>query len=169
MAGTADVTSNFETKTELDFRNRLIAKFAIPRAKSFWNTGFEATPKTALYPSSDRVDELCQEVTAQISEQEAAIGDLGKLLVEWAKLEEQLLPLSRQLSTEKNISIREEIRALVGHGLITDDIAGGLEEVLRVRNTAAHTPGRVKEAEVQRALDQLRQLSKRIQANLLRR
>ena len=38
MAGTADATSNFETKTELDFRNPLIAKFAIPRAKSFWRS-----------------------------------------------------------------------------------------------------------------------------------
>jgi hypothetical protein len=107
---------------------------------------------------------LCQEVIAQISEEEAAIGDLGKLLIEWAKLEEQLLPRARQL-TEKNLSIREAIRALVGHGLITEDVAGGLEEVRRVRNTAAHTPGRVKEADVQHALDQLRALAKTIQAN----
>lgn len=30
LAGTADVTSEFDSKTELDFRSRLIAKFAIP-------------------------------------------------------------------------------------------------------------------------------------------
>jgi hypothetical protein len=31
MAGTPDITYDFESKTELDFRNRLVAKFAIPR------------------------------------------------------------------------------------------------------------------------------------------
>lgn len=165
MAGTPDVTSTFETKTELDFRNRLIAKFAIPRAKGFWNTGFVGTPRTALYPSNDRVQGLSKEVIAQISEEEAASGDLGQLVVEWGKLEEQLLPQARRL-TEKNISVREAIRALAGRGLINEEIAGRLEEVRRVRNTVAHTPGQVKGAEVQRALDELRQLWKLIQANL---
>ncbi len=164
MAGTADVTSDFETKTELDFRNRLIAKFAIPRAEHFWNAGFEGTPRTALYPPNDRVNELCQEVKAQLSMKEAAAGDLGHLLVEWAKLEEQLLPLARQL-TEKNVSVREAIKALVQRGLIKTEIASDLEDVRRVRNTAAHTPGQVKEGEAQRALHKLRQLARRFQTN----
>ena len=164
MAGTPDVTSDFETKTELDFRNRLIAKFSIPHAKTFWNAGFEGTPKTALYPPTDRVQELCREVIAQISEKAAATGDIGQLLVEWAKLEEQWLPRARQLS-EKNISVREAIRFLVDRGLFSKQVASELEEVRRVRNTAAHTPGRVRGEEVERALYQLRQLGKLIQAN----
>lgn len=157
MTGTPDVTSTFETKTELDFRNRLIAKFAIPRAKSFWNAGFEGTPITALYPADDRVHGLCQEVITQISKAEEASGDLGQLLVEWAKLEEQLLSRARQL-TEKNVSVREAIRALVGRGVIDDELAADLEEIRRVRNTAAHTPGQVQEVEVHRALHKLRRL-----------
>jgi FRG domain-containing protein len=165
MAGTPDVTSNFETKTELDFRNRLIAKFAIPRAKSFWNAGFEGTPRTALYPPEDRVHELCQEINTQISHEGAASGDVGQLLVEWAKLEEQLLPRARRL-TQKNVSVREAIRALVEPGLINHESARGLEEVRRIRNTAAHTPGKVNQAEVQLALYQLRELERRIQAKL---
>ncbi|MDQ6432856.1 FRG domain-containing protein [Mesorhizobium sp. LHD-90] len=36
MAGTSDVTTDFDSKTELDFRNRLIAKFAIPDTVAFW-------------------------------------------------------------------------------------------------------------------------------------
>jgi hypothetical protein len=165
MAGTADVTANFETKTELDFRNRLMAKFALPRAKNFWNAGFEATPRTALYPSKDRVLELCQEVIAQLSQEEAAVGDLGQLLIEWGKLEEQLLSRARQL-TERNISVREAIRALVERGLITSDLANGLEKVRRVRNTVAHTPSQIKGAEVQSSLNLLRRLAKGILANL---
>lgn len=166
MAGTPDVTSNFETKTELDFRNRLIAKFAIPRAKDFWNTGFEATPRGALYPLKDRVHGLCQEVITQISKKEAASGDPGQLLVEWGKLEEQLLPRARRL-TEKNISVREAIKALEGRGLISEEVAGRLDEVRRVRNTVAHTPSQLESTQVQRALDQLRQVAKSIRVNPL--
>lgn len=164
MAGTPDVTSNFETKTELDFRNRLIAKFEIPRGTRFWNDGSAGTPKTALYPSNDRVYDICQEVIAQISDEEAASGDLGHLLVEWGKLEEELLPRARRL-TGKNISTGEAIRALAERGLITKEIAGPLDQVRRVRNTAAHRPGQISQAEVQRALAELRQLAKLIQSD----
>ncbi len=45
LAGTADVTTDFDSKTELDFRNRLIAKFAIPRARSFWGNGFRSNTR----------------------------------------------------------------------------------------------------------------------------
>jgi len=55
LAGTADVTTDYESKTELDFRNRLIAKFAITRAGSFWGSGFEQIPQTALYPKGDQI------------------------------------------------------------------------------------------------------------------
>ena len=160
MAGTPDVKTNFETKTELDFRNRLIAKFALPRAKRFWNAGFEATPKTALYPPKDRVEELCTDVVAQ-TRQEQAVNDIGQLLVEWAKLEERLLPRARQLS-ERNVSVLEAINTLVRRGQLPGDVASRLNEVRRVRNVAAHTPGQIQAADVNRALNLLRDLSKRV-------
>jgi hypothetical protein len=50
LAGTTDITDEFDSKTELDFRNRLIAKFAIPRARSFWGDGFDPIPPSALSP-----------------------------------------------------------------------------------------------------------------------
>ena len=165
MAGTADVTTNFDNKTELEFRNRLIAKFAIPRAGRFWNAGFEATPRTALYPPKDRVEILCRDVIFRTREQDASASKMGQLLVEWARLEERLLPLARQM-TERNVSVRDAIRALVRSGHIDDEIAAGLEEVRRVRNTVAHTPARVEEADVNQALKQLQSLAKRIQVDM---
>jgi hypothetical protein len=160
MAGTSDVTTAFETKTELDFRNRLIAKFAIPRAKRFWSSGFEATPRTALYPSSDRVEELCREVTGRLRA-ESGVGDLGQLLVEWAILEERLLGRARQI-TERNLSVREALLSLVRRGELAEDVAAGLDRVRHVRNIAAHRPGRVKRAEVDEALRELRALAPRV-------
>jgi hypothetical protein len=52
LAGTTDITTDYDSKTDLDFRDRLIAKFEIPRARSFWGTGFDQIPETALYPVS---------------------------------------------------------------------------------------------------------------------
>lgn len=161
MAGTPDVTTDFDTKTELDFRNRLIAKFAIPRAVTFWNSGFEATPKTALYPLNDRVKLLCEEVLARVRAQRAESSDVGRLLVEWAKLEERLLPRARQL-TERNVSPREGLRVLVGRGELSEQTAAGLERVRRVRNTAAHTPGRLEGQEVTKALQDLKEILRHI-------
>jgi len=112
MVGTPDVMMNFESKTELNFRSPLMAKFTIPRAKSFWSSGFEATPKTALYPSNDHVEDLCREVSARVKQDAASVSNIGQLLVEWAELEEWLLPCARQL-TERNASVRKAIRALV--------------------------------------------------------
>ena len=160
MAGTPDISTEFDTKTELDFRNRLIAKFAMPRAKRFWNAGFESTPKTALYPSDDLVEKLCQDLVVRMR-QESAVGDIGQLLVEWARLEERLLPRARQL-TERNVSVREAIKALVDRGEVSQDVAARLDQVRRVRNAAAHTPGQVKDADVDRALQLLHDLSTRI-------
>lgn len=165
MAGTPDVTSNFEAKTELDFRNRLIAKFAIPRAKTFWNAGFEGTPRTALYPPADRVHELCQGIIHQINQEGTDSGELGQLLVEWARFEEQLLPHARRV-TERNVSIREAINALLKGDQIDYVTRDGLEKIRRIRNTAAHTPGQVNMIEVRDALHKLRQLAKTIRPKL---
>lgn len=68
LAGTADVTMDFESKTELDFRNRLIAKFAIPRARSaFWGHGFDRIPKAALFPRGDEIRGLCANLKADLT------------------------------------------------------------------------------------------------------
>lgn len=156
MAGTPDITSDFDTKTELDFRNRLIAKFAIPRAKRFWNEGFEAIPRTALYPSGDRVQELCQDLLARIRD-ERNLDDMGQLLVEWANLEESLVPRARQI-TRRNLSVSDAIRTLTKRGDLSVEVARKMNEVRRIRNVAAHTPGRVEDAEIQRALQIIKSL-----------
>src|ERR1035438_682581 len=66
MAGTPDVISNYDSKTELDFRNRLIAKFEIPAGASFWGRNFSALPSTALYPTRDKMGRLCSQIPPQI-------------------------------------------------------------------------------------------------------
>ena len=53
LIATEDIESVYDSKTELDFNNRLIAKFKIPTAKRFWGSNFDPIPKSALYPRGD--------------------------------------------------------------------------------------------------------------------
>lgn len=162
MTGTPDITSRYDTKTELDFRNRLIAKFGIPRAKHFWSSGFDAMPKTALYPSGDDVKELCDEIPRRLPAPKETTAELGQFLFEWARLEERLLSRARQL-TERNLSVRRGISELAQKGYLTKDLASTLDYIRRVRNTAAHSPAQVDPQEVAKALSALRELSGQIQ------
>lgn len=40
LAGTTDITTNYESKSELDFNRRLIAKFTVPDSAEFWGEEF---------------------------------------------------------------------------------------------------------------------------------
>lgn len=62
VAATEDITTDYDPKTILDFNNRLIFKFEIPRKKTFWGAGFSKIPKSVLYPKGDRVEHLCKKI-----------------------------------------------------------------------------------------------------------
>ena len=166
MVGTPDITDDFESKTELDLRNRLIAKFEIVRAKTFWGSGFDPIPKRALYPSGDRVHEICKQLTIEV---ESASADVfGQLLVEWAKFESLVLGPARQF-TEKNLSIREAISSLATRGQLTPAMVSQLNQIRRVRNMVAHSIGQVSEGEAQRYLSELKQILPKIERTLTKR
>lgn len=95
LAGTADVTTEYDSKTELDFRNRLVAKFSIPQGTDFWGQGFDQIPKSALYPEHDQMLELCSGLREE-TESEFQPGDLGAFIREWALLERQVLETARR-------------------------------------------------------------------------
>jgi hypothetical protein len=156
MAGTPDVTTNFDSKTEVDFRNRLIAKFAIPRTKRFWGTGFELIPRSALLPSGDRIEELCSRVRAQVPD-ELQPGDLGVFVREWADLEEILTARARQ-TTERNLSLREAISALVRSEQLSPSHASALDSLRRFRNVAVHQPREITPEALSDAIQRVRAL-----------
>ncbi len=160
LSGTADVTTDFDSKTELDFRNRLIAKFAIPRARSFWGAGFDQIPETALYPKGDRIFELCNHLKSELQE-ELQPGDIGAFIKEWANLEESLLERARRV-TERNVSIREAIVALAKRGELQSEQATELDGLRKFRNAVVHQPETVKTDVLREWLDRTRQLQKTI-------
>jgi FRG domain len=160
LAGTADVTTEFESKTELDFRNRLIAKFAIPRAKAFWGPGFEQIPESALYPKGDLILELCAALRTELRE-EMRPGDIGEFIREWAKLEEHLLGKARR-ATERNVSIREAIAALERRRMLDSEQADQLEALRKFRNALVHQPQGVMPGALREWLDTARDLRRRL-------
>jgi hypothetical protein len=158
LAGTADVTTEYESKTELDFRNRLIAKFAIPRARAFWGSGFDQIPETALYPRGDQILDLCNRLKTELRE-ELQPGDLGAFIKEWASLEEYLLETARRV-TERNVSVREAIAALSKKGMLKSEQAMELDALRRFRNSVVHKPTTVEAGALGEWLERTRQLGR---------
>ncbi len=66
LCGTLDITDTYVNKSELDFKNRLIAKFSIPTAPSFWGASFSRIPKNLLFPDDDRIAEMCTRIREEI-------------------------------------------------------------------------------------------------------
>ncbi|HPR35903.1 MAG TPA: hypothetical protein PKY64_09540, partial [Anaerolineaceae bacterium] len=66
LCGTLDITDTYTNKSELDFKNRLIAKFSIPTAASFWGSGFSRIPKNLLFPENDLIEAMCTRIREEI-------------------------------------------------------------------------------------------------------
>jgi hypothetical protein len=164
LAGTADVTYEFDSKTDLDFRNRLVAKFAIPRARTFWGRGFNLIPPTALFPKGDQVLDLCKELRTLLSD-ELQTGELGEFVKEWAGIEGLLLENARKL-TDKNVSVREAISALTKNSKFDAHEAAQLDMLRRFRNVVVHKPTDVKPTVLRERLDETRQHGKKLKAAL---
>jgi hypothetical protein len=165
MAGTPDVTSNYDSKTELDFRNRLIAKFEIPTGGSFWGRSFSALPKTALYPARDKIRVLCEQIADRADKQELSSGEVGNLIVEWARVEEAIKARAAKITT-RILPVRDAIEVLHHKGAISSSIVQSLNAVRTVRNLAAHHPDRTDPSQIGKALGQLRSLAKALDSEL---
>ena len=126
LAGTTDVTWDFDNKTELDFRNRLIAKFSIPSGTKFWGRGFNSIPKESLYPNNDRVLAICDGLRESLKT-ELQAGDLGEFMKAWTDLEKFILSEAKEASnrgiSSRNLSLKESIDLLVNLGTISVDVA----------------------------------------------
>lgn len=138
LIGTEGIKTNYDSKTELDFNNRLIAKFQIPNTESFWGEGFHKIPKESLYPDKDPIRELCDEIKI-IARQELKSGDLGEFLKRWIEIEEWLVGHATKL-TMKHVSVLEAIRILHKQGIITDHVVFPLHQLRTFRNQLVHDP-----------------------------
>lgn len=146
LAGTTDVTWDFEGKTDLDFRNRLIAKFSIPTGAGFWGKGFNSIPKSSLYPPKDRVERLCEGLRASLKS-ELQPGDLGEFMKAWTDLESSIVAQARAVSagsiSGRNLPLRDSIELLASHGIVSGADAAEMQSLRQYRNTVVHTPSKI--------------------------
>jgi hypothetical protein len=156
LAGTDDVTSDYISKDELDFNNRLIAKFSIGRGARFWGRSFSPIPKTALYPSGDRLLSLCERIRVEV-EDGVRPADLGAFLQAWTALESRLMSLSRELE-DRTYTVRDAIRVLQRSAQLSPAFLKRLDDLRQLRNRAVHGPDRMRPEQLRRGAEEGAQL-----------
>jgi len=141
LAGTDEITDKYDRKTELDFNNRLIAKFEIPNNGTFWGRGFHQIPESSLYPKSDPIKKLCEEIR-EVASRELKSGDLGDFLKIWAEIEE-LVTMHDREGQKRYLSFRQALSNLIKQGRIDKELYYQLDCIRSFRNTVVHQPSRV--------------------------
>lgn len=147
LAGTDEITNDYSSKSELDFNNRLIAKFQISRSPAFWSGGFEAIPKEALYPDNDRIQALCREIREEVGGAGVQAAELGGFLQAWAGIESRLLTLARA-RTERVYSTMEALRVLQQSEALPPELSQRLNVLRQTRNAAVHNPEKLRVGEL---------------------
>lgn len=160
LAGTEDITSNYDSKSELDFNNRLIAKFEIPNSDNFWGDSFDQIPKDSLYPDNDPIWDLTKEIK-DLADRELKAGDLGEFLKLWSELEETILNKVKK-RTDRFMSIREAIRLLYEQRQISKELMYEIDRLRKFRNQVVHTPKKIKPEMIQDFISQLETLNEEI-------
>lgn len=150
LAGTDDITTDYDSKDELDFNNRLIAKFRLSRNKSFWGSGFSQVPEFILYPKNDRFKEICSSIQTEVGT-EIDPSHLGKFLQEWTGLESMLLSMARNYQ-ERVFSLKEAIIVLSKKEILPIEFRKQIDDLRQLRNLAVHDPNRLGQNELAEAL-----------------
>ncbi len=166
LAGTSDITDDYDSKSELDFNNRLIAKFSIPNTKQFWGEGLKKIPNSLLYPEKDQIEELCKSIQLSIRT-ELHPGNIGEFLTEWVKLEQALLQTARGQEA-RPLSIRESIQRLLRAEILDNSQAYQIDELRKFRNVLVHEPERIEQNTINKQLDSLRELQKNLDWNKIK-
>ena len=165
LAGTEDVTAEYDRKTELDFKNRLIAKFRIPSGKNFWGRGFSNLPRSVLYPKNDKIERLCNELQIKLRDQ-LRPGEIGEFLEVWIELE-ALLKEAAQGYKARLFSVREAIQLLSRRGDLDKELTYELDRLRRFRNQLVHQSKAVEPVAVQENIYRLRNYVQRLQNGLV--
>jgi hypothetical protein len=155
LAGTDEITTEYDSKGELDFNRRLVAKFTIPRSGSFWDNGSSAIPQDTLYPQADVMKDVCATLREEVGT-EVEPGRLGLFLKEWTRIEVLLRSITRSLGEEARTP-KDGIDLLQRLELVSPSVATSLQELRDIRNRSVHRPETVTPEQVIRATHRARQ------------
>jgi hypothetical protein len=146
VVGTDDVTDDYDSKTELDFSRRLIAKFAIPNSDAFWDEGFSKVPKEVLYPVNDKMRDLCKRSVPEITPESGQTA-IGNFLTAWIALETLIVQIASR-SEDRIPTIVEAIKRLRRLERIDGEFERALHSLRQVRNRIVHGTSTLEPREV---------------------
>jgi hypothetical protein len=149
LAATADVTADYEDKSELDFNRRLIAQFEIPTGASFWGAGLKRIGLAELYPVEDSIGQLCKSIRRGMATGPGP-ESLGIFIAAWTGLE-QLLVVRAQRREERVLTFGQALKSLRKTGQIPDALFEELDDLRRLRNRAVHGQERPSDARLRQA------------------
>ncbi len=156
LAGTEDIENEYESKSELDFKNRLIAKFKIPNGNRFWGNNFSAIPGSALFPKNDKVLEICNEIKEEVS-RSLQSGDIGDFLKLWAEIEEKIIRISDV--SKPRATIRDALIRLRKRKQFNPNLLNQIDRLRRFRNELVHKPKAVDGKTIKRYLELIDEVS----------
>ena len=156
LSGTEDITSEYDSKDKLDFRNRLIAKFSIPASNIFWGKGFSRIPENVLFPENDRIEQVCREIKTELKSQ-LLPGQLGIFIQEWSDLENLLLSRTRD-SEQRVFTITEAIKVALEKGLIDHDQFLKIDEIRKFRNLVVHQPKKISQSKIEEKIREVKDI-----------
>jgi hypothetical protein len=147
LAGTTDITTDyFSDKSQLDFRNRLIAKFRIPNNNGFWGEHFSKISEKALLPSDDKVTKLCKSISLKL-DFEYQPEELGKFILAWNELEKDFVTSAETISegvrtvTSASAVLNKEIG-------IPEHLIGEINQLKTYRDEVFHGSKRASSSEL---------------------
>ena len=160
LAGTDGITTDFDSKSELDFNNRLLGKYRLGDRKQFWQGGFKPVSKAVLYPNDDPIQEICEDLKGDLATG-VAPGRLGDFLQRWVRVESRIMSSVRRISVESRprVSMMGAVETLLSEGLIESPVADELHRIRRLRNEIVHRPERVSTEEVLKGIEDLAEVS----------
>lgn len=156
LAGTWDITDNYEVKSNLDFSRRLVAKFVFQDTATFWGDGFGRVPHSLLYPDEDRVREICDSISLEVRDR-LGPETLGNFLLTWRELEKQIVDPVREY-TERMVTMREAISRWQERELLPQDVALQLDGLRKWRNQIVHSTEEIHPDDIERVLAEARSL-----------
>ncbi len=160
LVGTDDITNEYERKEELDLNTRLIAKFEIPNSTSFWGRSFDRIPKNALYPDKDKIEGICKAISKNLKT-EVTSTNIGTFLKLWTDIEQRTIKRSRTYIRDVH-NFRNAIYVLSKYEQENSGLYAEIDHVRKFRNTVVHKPQTVKNEELNKYIDLLRQLKKEV-------
>jgi hypothetical protein len=163
LAGTADITTEYEDQSELDFNQRLIAQFEIPTLAGFWGRGLSRIGDSELFPSDDSIQKLCSSIEISITAgDEVAREALGSFMAEWTALE-QLLVARAQTHEGRVFRLGQALGTLRRRGVFSSSILDEIESLRKLRNRVVHGPEYPLPTTLRQAVDRVRQVRTAVQ------